>query len=344
MTGEFRLRGAIERVDRSSGRFYVWQGNRFWSVTTITGVVPKPWLGPWTKKITAQYAVDHLELLGAMVADVGPDDTAKWLKGAADAVRDKAADKGTAIHAAAEQLALGIPRAEWTDLEAPYMEGLANWIADWDVVFEAIEAPVFSRQHWYAGCLDCIVVLFGGDGPRLLVDYKTGKKVYAETALQLAGYRHSETFIGLPDGDEDPTPEVDGAAVLRLDPELARGYEFVPIRTDRPIFDMFLYVREMFRWQEETSKTVVGRRANPAHPVCVQEMCGHSALLHPKQGCSALLEPTPAQARNLVALPTGEFQCACPSYRATPLKRPVTVKAKPTTRRKPAARKPKAVK
>lgn len=329
MVGEFRLRGAIERVDRTSGRFYVWEGKRYWSVTTITQVVPKPWMGPWKARLTAQYAVEHLEFLQNMVAEVGIDRTVDWLKREADRYRDDAALKGSRIHEAAEATALDLPRDPWTELEQPYMEGWQNWVDDWGVSFVAIEAPVFSKQHWYAGCLDAIVTLDKGKGPTVLVDYKTGKSVYAETGLQLAAYRHSETFIGLPDGDEDPTPPVDAAAVVRLDPSVPRGYEFTPLRTDQDIFDMFLYVRELFRWQEETSKTIVARRAVPAANVCARADCKHSPLVHTKAGCTVAVPLTAALKRKLKAsgveflVSARTVPCTCIGFRARPAKREV---------------------
>jgi hypothetical protein len=89
---------------------------------------------------------------------------------------------------------------------------------------------------------------------RYLLDMKTGKGVYPEVALQLAAYRNAE-FIGLADGSEAEMPDVDACAVLHL-PE-AGGYELVDVRADADVFRTFLYVREVFRWQNEASKSVI---------------------------------------------------------------------------------------
>ena len=94
-------------------RFYQWRDEAYWSVTTIIGGgLPKPVLINWAKKFTAEYAVDNLEKLNALCApdSDGTIDRAgavDWLKGAAFRDRDKKADIGTAVHAAAEAHVLG---------------------------------------------------------------------------------------------------------------------------------------------------------------------------------------------------------------------------------------------
>ena len=50
-------------------------------------------------------------------------------------------------------------------------------------------------------------------------------------------------------------PQVDGALGLHLTP---LGYRLIEVRADRDVFAAFLYAREVFRWQQETSKTVLG--------------------------------------------------------------------------------------
>jgi len=277
----------MERVDTSDGRYYRWEGERYWSATTILGALPKHWMGPWVKKMTATFAVEHLDVLNAMRMDGLPDDTiVSFLKEESDRSRDRAAYLGSLVHEAAEAYVLGQPYPTWTPEQAPFMENaFLPWLADWSPTFEAIEAPCFSRTHRYAGTLDAIIAIDvpGREEPlRLLIDYKTSKSgVFPETALQLAAYRWSETFIGLPDGDDEPLPPVDGGAVVLLRPN---GYQFVPVRCDRQVFDVFLYLREVFRWTQETERTVLGQRAGTNALVCAREGCGHSALLHVKRG------------------------------------------------------------
>jgi hypothetical protein len=52
--------------------------------------------------------------------------------------------------------------------------------------------------------------------PRLLIDLKTNRSgIFGETALQLAGYRHADTYLD-EDGNEQPMLEVDGCAAVHI--------------------------------------------------------------------------------------------------------------------------------
>ena len=254
MTG---IRGPrIERTGRG-GRWYVWHKRRYWSVTTIiSGGLPKPVLVNWAKKVTAEAAVANLDVLAQLAAD-SPEGAIDWLKRAPDRTRDKAGNIGSLVHAASEAYVLGRPYPEWGEAQAPYMASFLAWLHDFTPEFVAVEAPCFSIKHRYAGTLDAIAVI---NGKRYLLDYKSGKGVYPEVGLQLAAYRFSESFIGLPDGTEEPTPKVDECAVVHLRPE---GYEFVPIRADEEVFRAFLYVREVYRFAVETADTIVGAPWQP---------------------------------------------------------------------------------
>jgi hypothetical protein len=256
-----------------SKRFYddPLTGERFWSVTTIiSGGLPKPALLPWGIKSVAEVAVAKRRTLIAMTSECERDgactpdnwcsscDAAvRWLKSAPYQKRDKAADAGTRIHEAAEAYKLGKPMPPWPEDIAPSMAQYERWLRAFGPTFEQTEQTVYSRTQRYAGTLDAIVTL--SDGRRLLIDYKTGKSVYPEVGLQLAAYRYAD-YMRLPDNSDAPVPEVDGAAVLHLLPD---SWQFIEVRADREVFESFLYVRECFRFMEETSKSVIGEALLP---------------------------------------------------------------------------------
>jgi len=141
------------------------------------------------------------------------------------------------------------------------MQAFEQFLSDFSPEFLMSEASVFNRSEHYAGTLDAIVKLratgstleTAGQERTMLLDFKTGKGVYPESALQLAAYRFAE-FVGAPDGSEQPVPSVDGGAVVHLTDE---GYELVEVVCDEPVFRSFLYVREVFRWTDVTSKEVI---------------------------------------------------------------------------------------
>lgn len=267
-----RVRGpTMETTD--SGRFYVWGDppERFRSVTTIIGGgLPKPALIGWAKKVTAEYAVANLASLNVLAND-DPVGAVDWLKGAAYRDRDRKGNVGSAVHAVAEAYVLEAPYAEPSEDVAPYVRGFLRWLEDFRPTFVAVEAPVLSRTQRYAGTLDAIVEVslpsvsrrlgLPVDRPlRILADYKTGSGIFPEVGLQLAAYRYGEVYIRLPDASEEPLPEVDLCAAVHLKPD---GYSFVPVRADQTIWESFLYIREVYRFQEALAPGVVGREIRP---------------------------------------------------------------------------------
>jgi hypothetical protein len=209
------------------------------------------------------------ELTSIKLAKLSKRDLAlRWLKGAADRHRDAAAERGSAVHDQAEQLVLHHARQAsrlylqhdllqpWpVELEG-YQASFVSWVDDFHPEFLAAEATVFNRTQAYAGTLDAICRIHLADGSSMvvLIDYKSGKAIYSEVALQLAAYARAE-FIGSPDGvtELEPIP-VDAGAVLHLTPT---GYQFRLVRIDDPVFAAFCYGREVYRWLNETAKTVL---------------------------------------------------------------------------------------
>lgn len=181
-------------------------------VTTILGKgIAKPFLIDWAAREVAKFAADNLEILNAL-----DDETARYdlLKTAHNRQRDKSAVRGTDIHAIAEELLHG------REVEIPahvegYVDGYVRFLDAWQPTPIITERPCASRTNWYAGTADAFVTLPSGE--RLLMDWKTGKSVYGEVALQLAAYRHSEFYVD-ESNVEQPTPEVDGLAVVHVTP------------------------------------------------------------------------------------------------------------------------------
>jgi hypothetical protein len=263
-------RGPLLGQERG-GRYYSWGGQLFRSVTTIIkGGLPAPAIVGWGMRGVAEAAIRHYAILGQHI-DAGDSQGAiDWLKGAPYRDRDRRADLGKQVHAFAEAFVLEAPYPELPEDLQPYGRAFVSWLETFRPEFYCVEAPVLSRTEHHAGQLDAIIdvdhpglaMLFGvaGRPVRLLIDYKTGASgVYPESALQLAAYRHSE-FIGLPDYTEEPMPEVDGAAVLWLQPD---RFELLPVQADEAIYTAFRYVREVYRFQLEQAEHVIGLPVRP---------------------------------------------------------------------------------
>src|SRR6187551_160646 len=89
-------------------RTYTWTDERYVSVTSIiSGGIPK-FLLPWGAKLVAEAAYDRRDEWLPM----GRDEAVMLLKSVPNLVRDKAANLGSAVHAAAEAHALGLPVPE----------------------------------------------------------------------------------------------------------------------------------------------------------------------------------------------------------------------------------------
>lgn len=268
----------------SRGRIYTINGLNLWSVTTIIGNgLPKPAIAGWQARSIAEYAVANWRQIGGMLGAVrlrpgGADGTfivsdpdavagaVDWLKGAPWRESSRKMDVGSAVHAEAEAWVLKTPRPEPGPVVAPYLASFRHFLEDFTPEYEMSEATVYSPTESYAGTLDAVMTI---GGRRLLVDYKTGKDIYADVALQLAAYAHAE-FVLLADGTSVPMPTIDGAAALHLrefDPAVPddRGYSLIPVDVGPAVWDAFRYVREVMRWMEETSKGVLSQpMGNPA--------------------------------------------------------------------------------
>lgn len=220
----------------TAGRSYVWTGpdgetETFTSVTTILGaVLAKPALPRWAAKVCAEYTVEKFGSLAAMMRSGDRDAVVSMIKQAPWTARDRAADRGTLVHALAEAVSLDQTPTVPEELRG-YIAMWSAWVDSFSVKFEAAEATVYHRGLGYAGTLDAIVECdIPGEGrQRVLIDLKTGRDVYPEASLQLTAYRYAE-FMGLPDGTEAPMPEVFGTYVLHL---MEDDFDFVPVRSDK---------------------------------------------------------------------------------------------------------------
>ncbi len=297
------------RLDDEGRRLYTWTGRgsveEFYSVTTIIGQGIPKYLVPWASKIVAELAYGEVmahgpnsrasaitrrwakegkaivlaaRANGAKLDKVDLNDQRdmglRYLKGEPERVRDAAADRGTRVHDAGEELVLklaagdavrlymkGQPMPEWpADIEG-HMASFVQFLDTFRPRYIATEATVYNRAQAYAGTADAFLeVLIDGHWTPLCVDYKSGNRVYEETAVQCAAYARGE-FLGGADGvTEHPVPTVEGTAVLHLRP---KGFTFRRLRYDDQVYRTFLYAREIFRWAIDISKTALGDKIAP---------------------------------------------------------------------------------
>ena len=210
------------------------------------------WLSTTTKSIEeiAATLIQTIKLDKLTDADLA----LRWLKGTPDRVRDAAAELGTDVHDEAERLVLQQAREgarlyiasgvlpTWDDRLAPHMASFTRFLEDWHPEYLATELTVFNRTQGYAGTLDAIMRITFPDGRSLvvLVDYKSGRAIYPEVALQLASYARVDN----------------------------RQYRLLKLGTPGPYTFILEATKEVPRRLSHPSRRTIGLRV-PDHPVAL---------------------------------------------------------------------------
>lgn len=274
--------------------------DRLWSVTTLIGEgLPKEALKWWARNVTAEFAVDNIRAVRAMMVDEqgnplpdGRRTAVEFVKSGLNKVRGAAAFRGSQLHRAQERLAYGEPLGdEFAGIE-PYVEQYQRFLADHRPIFHMAEAAVYNRTYRYAGTLDLILELPAWPGRLLVTDCKTsaklksdesGKPPFPEIALQLVSYKRAE-FV-----DPRPTPArmqqwrgrryyvvddfgpplvpmpetADVGLALAIFPD---DYALVPVTLTADVWEAFLDVYAVAQWQLVTSQRVLGQPLEPFVP------------------------------------------------------------------------------
>lgn len=247
-------------------RYYTWRGKKYPSVTTILKALPKEWLGAWAAKLTAELAVNDLPTLiehidwhqaaadaecvicakaDPRAAEFDPADAAiRYLKGAPWRKRDEAADRGTAVHEAAEAGSDidSIPE----NARARYAQ-YQNWVDLYKPRILAKEFQCWSLSDGYAGTAD-LLFEFGGD--LWLGDIKTGSVVDHSMRLQMAAYRYAD-FVGTDDRMSARVTQllddVTRCAVIHLTDTTQM---FIEVDAGFDTFEAFRNVQRVSQWLE----------------------------------------------------------------------------------------------
>jgi hypothetical protein len=149
------------------------------SVTNIIGILDKPALPRWAANMVAERAMHLKHSLGNM-SDSEVVDT---LKGAPWSKSQRAADRGTDIHAYLEARLNGLEPEELSADAEPYKAAADDWFDAVGASFEDVQTEVTLFHPRYAGTTDLIGRV---DGRINIVDFKTSKAIYDEAALQLS--------------------------------------------------------------------------------------------------------------------------------------------------------------
>lgn len=223
----------VIRQDGRTGRFYHVEGDDepYVSVTHALGCIAKPALINWAANQERALVTDAAADLYVDLCKTPPMGRPAFIATLAGRIGKqkahqkelaKAGEIGTQVHALIEwNLRQSLGQKVGTE---PRVVDAAQWgfmaWQDWaqsvnlKPVF--IEQMVFSRTHHYAGTMDLLAEVHG---VLSLVDFKTGKSIYAEAHLQNVAYQQALIEMGhrvpakgyivrLPKVETDPAFEV----------------------------------------------------------------------------------------------------------------------------------------
>ncbi|MCM2391726.1 PD-(D/E)XK nuclease family protein [Streptomyces albipurpureus] len=247
----------VSTIKRGDSRFYIDPGDahiKVPGVTTVVDQLPKSFLKFWAVKVTAEAAVKN-EDVWLPLARRDPQGAIDYLKRAHLRQSGDAAHVGSMAHDLFERAARGDtinPRHVHADVKQ-HLRWFLEFLDEVQPKFLHLEETVWSDEHRYAGSFDAIADV---DGERVVIDWKTSRDVYASVALQLSAYRYADRIIQASDGEPLTMPELAGGAVLHVRPE---GWKLVPVQCDDEVFRKFLALREVFDWETDMQRGVVGR-------------------------------------------------------------------------------------
>jgi hypothetical protein len=232
------------------------------SVTTVLGIVGKAdALKHWAANEVAKYAVKYRDtwsqLDDAAAVDLLKREPLRFL--------DKAASRGTDVHALAEAYAKTGVMPQWAAEIDGYVAALRLFFDQHRPEPVLVEHTVFNSVIGYAGSFDlvCRMPAFGGD--LVILDYKTSKAVYPDVAAQLAAYAYGEEYI---DDLGKPLPmlPIKRGVVVRLASDCS--YEVVECDLAQG-WTYFKEVRDVFGI--ETKTLLIGNVEAPAGVAATQD-------------------------------------------------------------------------
>jgi hypothetical protein len=250
------------RVDSADGRFYQVGAELFPSVTHALSCVDKPALKPW---VADQERTAVLEACAQLYTDCGKVVGAPRLPTtgfiatlvarlpklrAYQKTLAKAGDIGHQAHRAIERLlrqqlgqAVGPAPKLCAEAQAA-VEAFLVWAASVKLRPVAVEVIVYSLTHRYAGTLDLVAYV---NGELVVVDFKTGKRIYAEASLQNVAYQQAYAEMGL--------GPVAGGLVVRLPKRVNDpSFEVGRVPAVDSLYPTFLAVLQVWSWWHQAEQ------------------------------------------------------------------------------------------
>ncbi len=258
----------VIRQDGRTGRFYRVEGDEepYVSVTHALGCIAKPALINWAanqeRTLVMESAADlYLDL--CKTPPMGRPSYLATLQGrigkqkAHQKELAKAGEIGTQVHALIEwnlRQSMGQqvgPEPRVTDKAQWAFMAFQDWANSVALKPIFIEQMVFSRTHKYAGTMDLLAEV---NGTIALVDFKTGKSIYAEAYLQNVAYQHALCEMG------HVTPQA-GYIVRLPKVEADPAFEVGTVPPMDELWPSFVHVLGVWKWWHAGEVAYAEKRA-----------------------------------------------------------------------------------
>jgi hypothetical protein len=259
-------------VDQGYGRvsraYEVPGGKLYDSVTSILGVIAKPALINWAANQERKYVSEAAADLNDDCPEHGPRmsrlaflaslDSRLGKAKAHQKALEKAGDIGSQTHNLIEwnlRRELGQEAGEQPAISqaaALAFTQYEEWRSTADMQPKLIEQVVWSHEHEYAGTLDLFALArcdrseAEGETVQAVLDWKTGKAIYPEAAIQISTYIRALVEMG---HAHDP---IWGLVVRLPKTEADPGFEvrWVSPAEQGEHFQAFLAAKKLWDWQQ----------------------------------------------------------------------------------------------
>lgn len=218
------------------------------SVTNVIDVFNKPFLQTWYAKRAAEDAIDVVKNHPGLI-EQKPYKALTYIKGAAERTSKAAADLGDEVHNTVEALARG-ESVTISPRTRGYVDAWHRFVEDFRPEFLHLEAtcygvvPSETGDLGYAGTADFIARI---NGLTVVGDYKTGRSIHTEAALQLSALAHATRITNADETGLLDMPTIDGGVVLHL---TASGYKLLAVDTFGPAWDAFMQARRAWDFHQ----------------------------------------------------------------------------------------------